>query len=232
MSIMDLLSGQMRGYRKAAKQARNEALKTFYSVHPPDGNRDWKDIEIVSLDFETTGLDTKRDQIISYGMVNISQGVIRLDTAHCRIVRINGELRGESATIHRITDDMSRSGIPFEEALEDILSRLSGNVMLAHFHPLELGFLQQACKSLYGDAFQVLTLDTMKIAEYILGARNHTIMSNDLRLYNLRQRFGLPRYRAHNAFYDALATAELFLALSYEVQPGGTLPLKALLDLT
>jgi DNA polymerase-3 subunit epsilon len=33
--------------------------------------------------------------------------------------------------------------------------------------------------------------------------------------------YGLPQYKAHNALYDALATAELFLAMAAEIAPGG-----------
>ena len=45
--------------------------------------------------------------------------------------------------------------------------------------------------------------------------------TGDLRLFNLRPRYNLPRYKAHNALSDAIATAELFMALAAEMAPGG-----------
>ena len=36
----------------------------------------------------------------------------------------------------------------------------------------------------------------------------------DLRLARVRQRYGLPAYRNHNALTDAVACAELYLALT------------------
>ena len=48
-----------------------------------------------------------------------------------------------------------------------------------------------------------------------------TIQPGNLRLFNLRPHFGLPQYKAHNALYDALATAELFLAMAAEMAPNG-----------
>jgi len=47
------------------------------------------------------------------------------------------------------------------------------------------------------------------------------IRGTDLRLFNLREAQQLPRYRAHNALSDALATAELFLALAAHADPAG-----------
>ena len=45
----------------------------------------------------------------------------------------------------------------------------------------------------------------------------------------MRKRYGLPQYKAHNALNDALATAELFLAMASEIKPEGKAPLKEFL---
>ena len=60
--------------------------------------------------------------------------------------------------------------------------------------------------------------------------RNHSVQTGDLRLFNLRLLFDLPMYKAHNALYDALATAELFLAIRQELQPRGDFRLKDFLN--
>ena len=55
-------------------------------------------------------------------------------------------------------------------------------------------------------------IDTLTLARKWLARRNKEPEQGALRLYALRERYGLPRYNAHNALSDALATAELFLA--------------------
>ena len=69
------------------------------------------------------------------------------------------------------------------------------------------------------------TIDTLEIAQRVFERRNHTIQPGDLRLFNLRPRYNLPQYRAHNALSDALATAELFLAMAENLYPGRPCPL-------
>ncbi len=73
-------------------------------------------------------------------------------------------------------------------------------------------------------------IDTLQLGQRLFELRNHTIQATDLRLFNLRPRYNLPRYRAHNALTDAMATAELLLALSDDIAPKRDAPLKRFLS--
>jgi len=52
--------------------------------------------------------------------------------------------------------------------------------------------------------------------------------ASQLRLWGARERFGLPRYRAHDAAVDALACAELYLAQAAELAGRGATSLRDL----
>ncbi|MDH5396136.1 MAG: hypothetical protein OEW97_07655, partial [Gammaproteobacteria bacterium] len=54
--------------------------------------------------------------------------------------------------------------------------------------------------------------------------------SKDLRLFNLRKKLNMPVYKAHNALLDAIATAELFLAILNDVSPKNNARLKEFLS--
>ena len=43
--------------------------------------------------------------------------------------------------------------------------------------------------------------------------RHHVSGPDSLRLVDLREGYGLPRYKAHDALTDAIATGELLLAM-------------------
>jgi DNA polymerase-3 subunit epsilon len=73
-------------------------------------------------------------------------------------------------------------------------------------------------------------IDTLEIAQRAFQRRNHTIQPGDLRLFNLRPRYNLPQYKAHNALSDALATAEVFLALADNQYPTAPCPLREFLS--
>ncbi len=204
--------------RRAARRARGP-LRDFLATPPPHPRAPLDSIDLVALDLETTGLDPRRDVILSYGLVELRGGVIHLSSARHGIVRVERRIPESSAVIHHITDDQAASGEPLERVLPLLLQTLAGKAMLVHFARVEQRFLDAACRRLYGAPFPIPTIDTLLLAERLFSLQNHAIQPTDLRLFNLRERYRLPRYRAHNALSDALATAELFLALAAEIQP-------------
>ena len=216
--------------RKALKTARHDIMRDYLSVPFPGPGQPWEEVEIVSLDFETTGLDPGQDQILSYGKVHIHRGVIRIASAHHQLIQAEGFIPESSAIIHHITDDQANNGLPLDDAMPELLQELAGKVMLVHFSRIEQGFLDAACRKLYGSPFMIPVIDTLSLAERVLRRRNHAIPPSRLRLFNLRDDFRLPIYKAHNALNDAMTTAELFLFLEGEITPAGSTPIKQLIS--
>ena len=74
-------------------------------------------------------------------------------------------------------------------------------------------FLNAACRNVFKHNLPLRIIDTLKIEQKKLQHRQQSIETSQLRLFNIRTRYNLPRYKAHNALEDAIATAELFLAM-------------------
>ncbi len=203
--------------KRALSKSPPGALHDYLSTPLTPKKTQCEDLVIVALDLETTGLDPKRDHILSYGLVEIQHMTIRLETSRHQLISIDSQIPEESAVIHQITDDQAATGITLEEALPELLSRLAGKVMLVHYATIEQNFLNAACLKLYGAPFMIPTIDTLVLAQRLFARRNYTVQTGDLRLFNLRPRYNLPNYKAHNALSDALATAELFLAMAAEM---------------
>jgi DNA polymerase III subunit epsilon len=214
---------------QAWHKATHPVMLKYLSRAFPSPKTQWDQIEIVSLDFETTGLNPNHHQILSYGKVHIQQGRINLSTAKHELVRQDSLIPEESAVIHHITDDDVSNARPIEEVLPELLHDLGGKVMLVHYKKIEQGFLNAACQKLYGSPFIIPTIDTLFLSQRVLEKRNHSLEPNQLRLFNLRDSFYLPAYKAHNALNDAMTTAELFLMLEGEISPNSSTPLKRLL---
>ncbi len=216
--------------KKALAKARPGPLADYLATPFPDGKSDCRELEIVAVDLETTGLDPRKDLILSIGLVNVDHFGVKLGTAWHSIVRIDRAIPGDSAVIHQITDDQSAAGEPIEELLPELLARLAGKPMLVHYSPIEQNFVDAACRRLYGAPFVIPIIDTLEIGQRVFERRNHLIQTGDLRLFNLRPRYNLPQYKAHNALSDALATAELFLAMADHLYPGRPCPLNEFLS--
>lgn len=212
------------------KKVPDGALKTFYQTPFPSASQACHDVEYISLDFETTGLDKKNDEILSAGYVGLSGLEIRLATARHQLVKPDKGISEQSIIIHNITHEQADAGSSVKAMLDTLLNCLAGKVLIAHHASVEMGFLKQACQEVYGTDWLIPVIDTQELAMTYRQKRNISFTSGAMRLAALREHYHLPRYKAHNALTDALATAELFLALLSERDINCQLPLSAVLS--
>ena len=187
-------------------------LKRYYETPFPEPTTDWRAVPYVAVDYETTGLDQLKDEILSIGFAEIRHGALELSTATHFLVKPTRPIPKESAVIHGIMDDEAEGALSLEEALPLLLHALAGKVMLAHHAGIEYFFLDNACRKIYGYPFIGPVVDTLALEVRSFRNRDVAPKSGELRLANARTRYGLPRYQAHNALIDGIAAGELFLA--------------------
>ena len=195
------------------KKTQSSVMRDFLEQPYVSRRKLIKETEIISLDIETTGLDSKKDRIVSIGLVQISELGIKLNTCWHQIIKINKVLPEKSVVIHNITDDETAAGVTIEDAIPELLHRLQGKVVLVHNSNIEQGFINEICKNLYQTGFVMRVIDTQVLAKRSFDRKGSSYQSAELRLFNLRKLYKLPPYKAHNALLDAIATAELFLAM-------------------
>lgn len=208
--------------RHPATRARGP-LREFYGVPPPDPDTPVEDLQLLAVDVETTGLKPRQHQLVSIGWVPVNGRAIDLSGAGYVILRGNvGFTVGSSAVIHQLTDDEIAAGIDHPSALAQLLQALSGRALLAHFAGMEADFLSHACRRHFGAELRAPVVDTFALERRHLERMATYPRGEDLRLARVRQRYGLPRYGSHKALSDALACAELYLAMSSRA-PGASL---------
>jgi len=178
----------------------------------PAGKTCFRDAEIVSLDIETTGLDAGTADILSVGWVVIRGGKVDLSTAESHIVRPRGAVGG-SAAIHGLTDTAVQSGVDWTVALGKIIVVLTGRALLVHHAGLDKALLDRLCKQQFGAPLLVPVIDTLALENRRQRRRHHVEANQSLRLADIRDRYRLPRYAAHDCLVDAIATAELLMAM-------------------
>ena len=213
-----------------ASRLGDNALKDFYLNDFPASADDSAEVEFLSLDLETTGLDARHETILSAGWVIINRQRIVLGSGEHHLIKPESAISESSAVIHAITDDMAAEGDELCEVISRLLQALQGRVLLAHNATIERRFLDRACRRCFGGPFFTPTVDTLQLALRRLRQRDQQPRGGELRLAALREHYHLPRYKAHNALTDALATAELFLAQLAHWSDGGKTRLKQLLN--
>ncbi|MEA1079965.1 3'-5' exonuclease [Marinobacter qingdaonensis] len=205
--------------RTLAGRARHPLVKGYYEAGCAAADAPVRDVPLVALDFETTGLDPNQHSIVSVGLVPFTLNGIQLGAGRHWIVRPRLPLHQTSIEIHGITHADIAKAPDMEDILEPMFELMRGRIPVVHYRAIERGFLDVALKWRLGEGIQFPVLDTMAIEAHLHPHRNPTRWQQfwgkkpvSIRLPDSRTRYGLPHYAAHNALIDAIATAELLQA--------------------
>jgi DNA polymerase-3 subunit epsilon len=175
-------------------------------------------VDFLVVDVETTGLDPRRDHVLEVGWVPVKRAEVVLGGLRGTAVRLPaGADVGESAVLHGLTDDEVAAAPVLSEVILELSVALADRVLVAHHAPIETGFLEPALREARADSEPRWVVDTMTLQRRLLVGGHGEPPPGALRLDAARRRFGLPRYSAHRAATDAVATAELLLAQAAEL---------------
>ena len=213
---------------RTGRQAQDEGYAELLHSSLPHGTRKFRQVEFVCLDIETTGVDAREAEMLSIGWVIVREGRAEMATAESAIVRPPGEV-GESATVHGLTDTVCEGGEEARDVMERLLGVLRERVLVVHYAGLDKALLDKLCRRHFGGALLVPVVDTLELERRARDRRHHLDEKQSLRLGDLRRAYSLPPYSQHDALADAIATAELLLAMVAARGGAGSVVLRDLL---
>jgi DNA polymerase-3 subunit epsilon len=214
-----------RRSRALSQQCRQQSLARYMAECAEIDVDKLVNTPLISVDLELTGLDARKNQIISIGWTCVDRG--RVSFASNRHVMINVDQSvGHTAAIHELLDSDLAQGVSLEDGIQFLFEAACGRVWLFHHASLDVAFLQKACVSWAGVAPPFTVLDTMHMELAMRKRRGLPVHNGDLRLDKLRSSYNLPRYTAHNALVDACATAELLLAIAARMDSSESIELR------
>jgi DNA polymerase III subunit epsilon len=183
-----------------------------------DGDRDIDCYEFVIFDTELTGLDRRRDEIVSIAGIRIRDMRLCLDDSFHSLVRTKKKDFGEGTFVHRITPQQLRIAPPPEEVLPAFVEFCRDSVLVGHLPELDFSFLRKASRLLLGGVWSNPCLDSMELARayWTLGRKKRLKDLPKISSFNLTElsvACRLPLFATHDALGDALQTACLFLYL-------------------
>ncbi|HEX4746541.1 MAG TPA: exonuclease domain-containing protein [Gaiellaceae bacterium] len=183
-----------------------------------------EDAELVVFDLETTGLSASRDRMCEIGAVRVQS----LEIAETFETLVDPGVALPS-TIARLTglraSDLRTAPRP-ELAIRRFLAFAGDAVLAAHNARFDVGFLDQAVQRLTGKRVAAPVVDTVWLARRLLQRR-----SERFSLAQLAHFFGTCTQPCHRALPDALATAEILVALLGLAQERGARTLAEVIEL-
>jgi DNA polymerase III subunit epsilon len=194
-----------RGHASAARDA-------YRVARPPRADTPWREARYAVIDLETTGLDPKHDEIVSFASIPIREGRVIVGESRTTLVRPTQMPEATTIRIHGLRPADLADAPALPAVLDLMLEALAGRFLVAHAAWVERGFLAAALKPA-GLRVVEPVLDTASLARHVLGADGRG-EGEAMPLSETARRLGLPVHSPHIAEGDALTAAQVFLALS------------------
>lgn len=210
------------------RRVAGTALQACWRKPLPSTGTDWRQVSFLVVDAEMSSLDVDEGELLSTGWVVVESGSIALGSAEHYLIRPQQSV-GQSATIHNLRDCELEGASSGEEVLAHFLAAAAGRVLVFHNAALDMAFLNRVSRREFKAPILMPVVDTLVQERRLLQRREVPIKSGDLRLQACRDRYNLPQFPAHNALLDALATAELLVALARQRSQGREFALSNLL---
>ena len=184
---------------------RDPAYRFLFDPPPAD--------EAVSIDCETTGLNTRKDDIVAVAAVKIRGNRILASERFEAMVRPKAKLNPDAIKIHRLREQDVADGRPIEEVLPDLLRFIGSRPLVGFYLEFDVAMLNRHVRRMLGvnlPNVQIEVSGTYYERKYGDAPPGTEV---DLRFMSILKDLDLPALAQHDAYSDALMTAMMHLAL-------------------
>jgi DNA polymerase-3 subunit epsilon len=186
----------------------------------------WRAARFIAIDVETTGLDPRRDEVVSFAAVPVEQGRIVAGGAVHGLVRPQSPPPAASIEIHGLRPADLAAAPPAAQALAPLAEALRGGIPVAHAAWVERALLGPPLRAL-GRRLPRAIVDTVALWRLLCVERGDGDPGASA-LSDVASELSLPVHRPHHAEGDALTTAQAFLALATHLDAHGRGTVRAL----
>ena len=187
-----------------------------------------KEATFVIFDTETTGLNYKKDKILSIGAVRLKNKQIDLaDSFECFIDQ--EAFNPDTVPIHGILKNGQGEKLTEQEALAQFVAYCKGAILVGHNVNFDIAIVNEGLKKQTGDKLRNKTLDTAKLAIRLLKGTSQNNNPSAFSLDVLAKKFDIKLNFRHTAAGDAYITALLLVKLISRMEKRGVKKLSDLL---
>jgi DNA polymerase-3 subunit epsilon len=181
---------------------------------PPLG-AGWREAEFCVLDVETTGMDLRRDDVVSYGAVIVANGRIHCGRSAYRLVRPERAVSVAALAVHQLRQ-VDLAGAPrIDDVLNDLTDLLANRALVAHAAWFEEAFLNRALRR-RGRVLNRAVIDTAALLRACGLAAVGTPRESAVEA--AARKLKVPVHTPHHALGDAVTAAEVFLVLATRLE--------------
>ena len=172
--------------------------------------------EYVVFDTETTGLNTKIDEILSIGAIKIRDNKIITSEKFEIFLKSDTEISQDSIKIHQIRNIDLKDGYEPHVAIEKFLHFIEGRPLVGYYLKFDVDMINRYLKSYIGVKLPNRQIEVSKMY-YNMKIKSMPHGGVDLRFDSIMNDLGLPIFGKHDAINDAIMTAMVYLKLNKTV---------------
>jgi DNA polymerase-3 subunit epsilon len=189
--------------RPALPPGLEARLQRLSELAPPPTRNRHRASRYVTVDVETTGLDLKRDRVLSIGAVAVERGVIALGRCFEVVLRQPESSSRDNILVHRIGGQRQLAGVDPAEALVSFLEYVGHAPLVAYRADFDRTMIDRALKETLNARTQSAWIDLAKLLPALYPSNECRTMDDWLVFMGIRM------IARHDALADALATAQM-----------------------
>lgn len=169
--------------------------------------------EAVSIDCETTGLDRRKDDIISIAAVRIKGSRILTSQRFQVTVRPTRAINPEAIKVHRLRERDVAMGRAIADVLPPLLKFIGGRPLVGYYLEFDAAMINRYTRAWLGVS---LPNPRIEVSELYYGLKYSDAPPGtqvDMSFAAILRDLGLPILDQHDAYADALMTAMIYLQL-------------------
>lgn len=180
--------------------------------------------EVVAFDCETTGLDVRRDDIITIAAVRIRGNRILTSERFEAVVRPEARMNINAIKVHRLREMDVAAGTRIQRIIPEFLHFVGGRPLVGYYIDFDVRMVDKDLLGLIGIELPNTLIEVSRLYyERKYGdAPPGTVI--DLSFAAILRDLDLPVLDQHDAFNDALMTAMMYVRLRDMHQRGVRIP--------
>ncbi|OLO02856.1 MULTISPECIES: 3'-5' exonuclease [Salinicola] len=196
----------IRSLRRAADRRRQGHGRYDWLFSPYAGD------ELVAIDCETTGLDTRTAELVSIAAVRIKgERVMTSDSLDLHL-QPPASLHGDSIKIHRLRGVDLNDGDELGEALEKFLDFIGNRPLLGWCVDYDLAVIDRQLRPLFGFGLPNPCVDVARLYRREMH-RTRPQLEPTMNFERVAEALNVPVMGRHTALGDATTTALMYVRL-------------------
>ena len=186
----------------------------FMFDRPPDD-------DLVAIDCETTGLNVRKDDVVTIAAIKIRGNRILTSEHFEAVVHPDSEMKTEAIKIHRLRQSDVEAAPIVWKVLPSFLRFIGSRPLIGYYVDFDVAMLDKYILPLVGIELPNERIEVSRLYYERKYADAPPNTSVDLSFSAILKDLRIPSLSQHDAFDDALMTAMMFVQLRDLAQRGG-----------